>query len=119
MSSLQYCINRARELPYIRHQKRLFAAILDKKNRVVAQSANSYTKTNTKQKMYGKRAGNEHLCFLHAEIAAILKDKDKRGVKLIVARVDSKGNPCLAKPCPACTLAIKEHTNLKSVEFSV
>lgn len=119
MNNLDYAVQKALEQPYIKHQKRLFAVVLDKKNRVVSQSANSYSKTNTHQKRYGSRIGNPHLCYLHAELGALLRDKNRRGVKLVVARIDSKGNSCLAKPCEACMIAIKEYTNIKSIEFSV
>lgn len=116
---IDYAIKRASELPYERHKKRLFAVILDKKNRIVSESSNRYDKTHTTQFHYGKRTGNPHACYLHAEIAALLKDKNRRGVKMIVARVDSKGKPCLAAPCVACQLALKEASYIKTIEYTL
>lgn len=117
--NIQYAINKASSLPFVKGQKRLFAVILDKKNRIVCEASNSYSQTHTTQFHYGKRTGNPHACYLHAEIAALLKDKNRRGVKMIVARVDSKGRPCLAAPCVACQLALKEASYIKSIEFTV
>ena len=50
----------------------------------------------------------KHEISLHAEQAAILKLLRTRrmidlcGATLYVSRIDSKGNPRLAKPCPIC-----------------
>lgn len=119
MTSLDYCIQRASKIPFVRNQKRLWCVILDSKGRMVSEASNSYSKTHTAMFEYGRRSGNPMKCFLHSEVAALLKDRKRRGVKLIVARVDSKGKPCLAMPCPACALAIQEFSNIKSVEYTV
>lgn len=119
MSNLDYCIQKASQIPFIRGQKRLWCIVLDSKGRMVSEAANSYSKTHTSMFNYGRRTGNPQKCYLHSEVAALLKDRKRRGVKLIVARVDSKGVPCLAMPCPACTLAIQEFSNIKSVEYTV
>lgn len=58
-------------------------------------------------------------CYLHSEVGALIKDRNRQGVKIITARVDSKGVPCIAAPCLSCALAIKEFTNIKSVEYTV
>lgn len=120
MNPLQYCINRAREQPYIKGQYRHFSVILDKRNRIVSEAANSYTKTNPVMKRAAFRAGIEHKEYLHSEISALSRDKYRRGVKLIVIRIDAKGNLCYSAPCPVCSLHIKEnYPNIKSVEYSV
>lgn len=116
---IDYAIKRASELPFMKGQKRLFAVILDKKNRIVCEASNSYSQTHTAMFRYGKRTGNPLKCYLHAEVHALLKDKNRRGVKMIVARVDSKGKPCLAAPCSACQLTLKEASYIKSIEFTV
>lgn len=115
---IDIAISLAAAIPYERHKKRLCAILLDKRNRLVSVGYNSYDKTERKMYEYGKRAGNPHKCYPHAEVSAIIKDKAKRGVKLIVARVDAEGKPALAKPCESCMLAIKDHGKIKSIEFT-
>lgn len=117
--SIEYAINKAKESVFIRGQKRMYAVIYDKKNRLVCEAANSYVQTHPKAFYYGKKTGNPAKCYLHCELAVLLKDKNRRGVKIVIARVDSKGVPCLAAPCPACALALKEYSNIKSIEYTI
>ena len=42
--SLEYCVAKACEMPFIRDQKRLFAAVLDKRNRIISEGSNSTRK---------------------------------------------------------------------------
>ena len=85
----------------------------------MSESSNSYVKTHRQMHDYSIKSGSvPEKCFLHSEIGALIKDKKRKGVKLIVARVDSNGKPCLAMPCPACALAIQEFSNIKSVEYT-
>ena len=116
---LQYCIDKAKELPYQRREARVYAVILDKRGRLVSESSNSYSKTHTKQAEFAEKVGLPDKIFGHAELIASIKDKNKRGVKVVVARVDSLGNPCNSAPCKICSRAIKEHGGIKSVEFSI
>lgn len=115
---LDYAIKSASELSYERHKKRLFAVILDKKNRTVSEGANSYTKTSRRQYEVAKRMGYPERVCLHAEAAALFRSKGK-GCKLIVARIDSLGNPKLAKPCLICEELIKLHGGIRSIEYTV
>lgn len=117
--NIQYCRNKALEIPFIKGQKRLWTVIVDKRGRLVSESSNSYSQTHTQMFHYSRRTGTPMKCYLHSEIAALLKDRKRKGCKIITARVDSLGNACLAAPCLACQLAIKEFTNIKSVEFTV
>lgn len=116
--NIQYCIEQAKLLPVIRGQKRLFAVVLDKRNRLVSQGANSYTKTSSRQYKAAKKVGLPEKQCLHAEAVALFRSKGK-GVKLIVARVDNQGNACMAKPCSVCCELIKVHSGILSVEHTV
>lgn len=118
MTPLEYALKKAREAPYISGQYRLFACVLDKKNRIVAESHNSYVCTHPKQFKIAKRLGKPLKTYLHAEMAAIIKSKNK-GCKLVVARVTSDGQAANAKPCCICEEAIRLHGGIKSIEYSV
>lgn len=117
--SLQYCIDMARSIPFIRDQKRLFAVVLDKKNRIVSEASNSYTLTHPKQFKAAKRVGLDDKIYCHAELLALIRDKSRRGVKLIVARVTADGKPANAKPCVICETLLKEFKNIQSVEYTI
>ena len=110
-------IEKAREIPKKRGQRRVYCIITDKRGRIVAESSNSYSQTHPYQKKMCHLAGFEDKEFLHAETAAIIKSKGK-GCYLYVARVDAKDRVCLAKPCPMCEEAIKLHGNIKKIYHS-
>lgn len=93
--------------------------LVNKKGQIIAESANSYTCSHTQQYHYAKKVGRPEAVYLHAEMACLLKDKARKGVKLFVARVDSKGASVYSAPCEICSLALKDYSNVKSVEFSV
>lgn len=59
------------------------------------------------QKHFACLAGLPQKEYLHAEVQALLRLKDRSCYKLTVERYDSEGNPKLAKPCPVCRLAIE------------
>lgn len=118
MSSLDYCIQRASEIPFVRHQKRLWCVILDKRGRIIAEAPNNYIKTSAAQYRAAKRVGLENKCYLHSEAHALIKSKGK-GCTLIVARVLSDGTPANAKPCPVCEEMIRIHGNIREVRYTV
>lgn len=115
---LSQAIHKATKLDYRPGQKRLWAIAVDKKGKVIAESSNSYIKTHPLQAKFAKLVGLEDKCYLHAEIATIIKAKGQQVSKLYVARVDSKGNPCLAAPCPVCNAALKKY-GISSVEYTL
>lgn len=120
MNPLNYAISKAASIPYVKGQSRHFALVLDKRNRVVSEAANSYVKTSTVMKKAGQKAGYPCKEFLHSEILALSRDKYKKGVKLLVVRVDKNGVGVYSEPCPVCKLFIKtECPHIKSIEFSV
>jgi deoxycytidylate deaminase len=94
------------------------ATTIDSKGRVISIGYNSYTKTHPKQAKLAKMAGLECKQHLHAEIAAIIKSKDRPIHKIKIERYDSKGQPKLAAPCPVCQMAIKM-AGIKFVEYTV
>lgn len=116
--SIDFCIQKAKEIPYRKGQKRHFAAVLDKRGRVVSCGHNSYVKTSPKAFKAAKRVGREHACYLHAEIRALYLDKHRKGVKLVVARVGANGEPMYSEPCCICKEALKDFPNIKSVEYT-
>jgi tRNA(Arg) A34 adenosine deaminase TadA len=81
------------------------AICYDKKGRVLSVGYNSYTKTHPIQDYYARQAGHPQRIFLHAEIAALLRAKDKNIHK--VERYARDGSPMNASPCPVCVRAIK------------
>lgn len=88
----------------------------DKRGKLLAVGKNSYVKTHPMQARYGKKTGRPAAVFLHAEIAALIKCREPVH-KLVVLRYDKQGQPALAKPCPACQLAI-EAFGVKRVEHT-
>lgn len=116
--SIDYCLQRAREIPYIRGQQRHFAAVFCKRGRLVSESANSYLKTSPRAFKAALKVGLEHKCFLHAEQRALYLDKKRKGVKLVVVRVGAKGEPMYSEPCPVCKEVLKDFSNIKSVEYT-
>lgn len=92
------------------------ATIYNKRNRIISMGYNSYTKTHPKQYYYATRVGLSEKCFLHAEIAALIKCKEYP-YKIVIERYGKDGRPMLAKPCPICLEAIKDY-NVKIVEFT-
>lgn len=86
---------------------RVGAVLLDKKGKVCSTGINSFQKTHPTQKRYAVKVGMPHKEFLHAEIAALVKCRQKPTI-LVLARVDSKGTIMPVSPCPICKLALKE-----------
>lgn len=86
----------------------VLAECFDKKGNIISYSYNSYTKTHPIMAWLAKRNGfSEHKCYLHAEVAAILKAKTKAIHYIRVSRYNTKREPVLAKPCPMCAEFIK------------
>lgn len=111
-------IEKAKEIPYVSGEKRVYAIITDDKGRVVAEGQNSYTKTHPIQKKIACCVGLPDKEYLHAEMQAIIRSQGK-GTKIYIARVDHKGNEKLAKPCPVCEKAIlEEHGNINHIEYT-
>jgi len=82
------------------------ATCFDAKGRMISVANNNYSKSHPIQAHFARLAGEPYKINLHAEIAAILKCKDKNIHSILVQRFDSNGNPRLAKPCKVCETAI-------------
>lgn len=100
------------------HQN-ITAIIFDKKGRVLSIGKNSYIKTHPTQARYARAVGLPEKQFLHAEIAAIIKCKSlDKAHRILVTRINKKGKPALAKPCPVCEVAIRE-AGIKEVDWTI
>lgn len=105
---IKQAIELAAGIPVKRSEQRLAAICVDRKGKVLGKGTNSYTRTHTLQRHFAILAGlPEEKMFLHAEIQALLKSKDKPVHTLYVARMLKDGSEGLAKPCPACVEALK------------
>lgn len=92
-------------------RQRLWAVATDKRGKILAEAGNSFVQSHPLQASYAKRAGREQACFLHAEMAMIVKMlRSKvdcaRVANVFIARADKQGNPMLAKPCKICQMAL-------------
>lgn len=101
-------------------RQQLTAIIYDKRGRVLARATNSYTQTHPRQVEYARRAGKPKREYLHAEIAAIIRCRDKinKAHKIRVERYGKDGEPRLAKPCEVCVLAIQE-VGISEIEYTI
>lgn len=110
---LDIAINEARLAERGKDQYRLIAIITDKRGKVLSIGQNSYCKTHTRQAYYAKKVHFGCKIYLHAEIDAIIKCNGKPHA-IYVARVNRKGEPVLAAPCPICQSAIID-SNIKHI----
>lgn len=99
------------------HKHLIVARAYDKRGRLLARSANSYTQTHPIQAKYARLAGKPNSIYLHAEIACLLRAGTKPIHKLVVERYHKNGNPALAKPCVICQRAIRDW-GVKIVEYT-
>lgn len=95
--------------------KRMACIIADKRGRPISMGVNK-RKTHPTQMHYAKRAKFPSKVFLHAEIAALVKCREK-GHTLYVGRILKDGSAALARPCPICLEAIKE-AGIKEVVYT-
>jgi deoxycytidylate deaminase len=83
------------------------AMSLDSSGKVLSVGFNSYHKTHPRQKKYSLKTGSPDKCYLHAEIASLVK---ARGLvtSMLVLRMTKGGEIKISKPCRICTMAMKE-----------
>jgi len=98
-------------------EQHIEATIYNKKGRIIAKARNSYTKTHPMQARFASKASNPLAIYLHAEIAALVKCREKP-YKISIVRFMKDGTLGNAKPCAICELAIKE-SGIKVLEYSV
>ena len=82
-------------------------AILLNKNKVIVTATNLEKKSHPIQAKFAKKVGLGPKIYLHAEIAALVKCKEECDT-IVVARVNSQNKLRNSKPCPICSLALKE-----------
>src|SRR6478609_2123335 len=96
---------------------KITAICYDKRGRIISTCTNQ-RRTHPLQGTYGRRVGQPHRQSLHAELGALLRAKGRPVHRIQVTRFTKDGKPACAKPCPACSLAIKEW-GVKEVGYTV
>jgi deoxycytidylate deaminase len=84
--------------------------------------AHNKEKSHPLQKKYNQHRGEkaEEWSYLHAEVAAILKVRNKKllkGSTIYVGRTFKSGHNAIARPCPACMQAIIDH-GIKEIVYT-
>ena len=97
---------------------KLKATCYDRKGRVISVAYNDYRKSHPIQAHFAKLSGRPEAVYLHAEIAALLRAKDDRPFKIHIERYKKDGSPGLAKPCPACMLALKAY-GIQQISYTI
>lgn len=88
-------------------------AVIAKGTEILAVGQNQ-AKSHPLQKKYNKFRGHAHAeewSYLHAELSALVKIKNKKqlhGAKIYISRTNKSGKNALARPCAACFAAIKD-----------
>ena len=85
----------------------IVSTTFDKRGYVIASAFNDYNKSHPLMKILGERVGKPENVYLHSEVLALLRSKDKTVDSIVVKRYDSKGEMTLAKPCVICQEALK------------
>lgn len=86
----------------------LTALLYDRKGKLLSVGRNSYIKTHPLQAKAAEAAGKPGAVFLHAEIAALVNNKDwKRNYRMVISRYTADGTPAMAKPCRICQKQLK------------
>lgn len=96
--------------------KKLVGAVLLNKNRVVTTATNLERKSHPLQAKFAERVGLKEKIFLHAEIAALVKCREECDT-IIVARVNNQNKLRNSRPCPICSLALKQ-AGVSKVHYS-
>lgn len=85
----------------------IVAHAYDKRGRLISCATNNYDKTHPFQAYLAKKVGHPEREFLHAEILACLRAKERQIHTLKIWRYGKEGNLLCAKPCPICQEAIQ------------
>lgn len=103
---LNRCIRKATELEP--KKQRIFSIITDNHNRILSTGTNSFSKSHVLQAYYCELANQPHKIFIHSELQALVRLKGRKAKTIYIARVNKKNEPVPSKPCPICSLAIKD-----------
>ena len=86
---------------------RIYAVCFNKEGICISQGFNSYTKTHPIQKYFAEKVGKPDCIYLHAEIQAIIRAKDKVIDHIKIYRYsDDQRRTLDAHPCPICIEAM-------------
>lgn len=96
-------------MPKKQRKFQIKASCYDVKGRLLSTGLNSYTKTHPVVAHFSKLAGTPEKIYLHAEIQAVLRAKDKVVDTVAIERYDSEGKTAMAKPCSTCALMLKAY----------
>lgn len=88
----------------MKHELTAFAYC--KRGRLLAIGRNNYVKSHPIQARFAAKVGQPQKIYLHAEIDALLKARQKVH-RLVVVRVKKDGNYGNARPCVICREAIR------------
>ena len=88
-----------------------------KSGRIISIGNNSYIKTHPLQASLASSVGHPHKIYLHAEIDAILKARERKIHSINIYRYNALGHPKNAKPCPICIEAIKAF-GIQSINYT-
>ena len=82
------------------------ATVRDKRGRVLSVATNQYGKSHPLQRHFAMLCGEDERVYLHAELSALLRCRDKIPYSIHVERYTKDGHPALAAPCPICRKAL-------------
>lgn len=113
-SILQLAINTAKSSP----SKKKVGAVLLRKNRVIVTATNLEKKTHPLQAFLAEKVGLDEKIYLHAEVNALIKAKEKADT-IVVARIGGHEHNELrmSRPCPICQMAL-DMNNVSRVIYS-
>jgi len=94
----------------------VIAASLDHHNNIISIGENSYQKTHPMQSRLSLKCGNRNREYLHAEIASLVKNRNKPE-SIMIVRITSTGLVRIARPCNICNLAIRE-SGIRYIHFT-
>ena len=94
----------------------VIAASLDHHNNIISIGENSYQKTHPMQSRLSLKCGNRNREYLHAEIASLVKNRNKPE-SIMIVRITSTGLVRMARPCNICNLAIRE-VGIRNIIFT-
>ena len=83
------------------------AVCLNKHGNIISKGYNSYVKTHPEQKRFAKKSGKDFSCFLHAEIASLVRAREPVD-SVMVMRVIQNGDIKMSRPCKICEMAMRE-----------
>jgi tRNA(Arg) A34 adenosine deaminase TadA len=96
--------------------KKKVGSVLLYKNKVIATATNLERKSHPLQAKLAEKVGLKEKIYLHSEIAALVKCREECDA-IVVARVNNQNKLRNSKPCPICSLALKQ-ANVSKVYYS-